>query len=313
MTPLTQTVGGGTVNSFTWTFTATNAGNVAPASMTVPAGWTAPTAAAGPGHVTIGAGTCGSTFASITGTGPWVITVNQKPPSGTCAQNQTFTIGYGQATAPATAGTSTFTVAPGASVQPTVVVTTPTASISGIVYNDVNGNGTFDTGIDTGVSGVSVARTGTSSGTGTTDVNGAYSFIGLAPGTYNVDYTVPTGYSNIGTKPISGIVLAIGASSTGNNFFMRRSTATTLARTSGASPSTYGASLTFTATVTSASGINPSTGAVTFKDGAATVCSAVSLTGNTAVCSIATLSVAGSPHSITADYSGTTTARAFWR
>ena len=64
--------------------------------------------------------------------------------------------------------------------------------------------------------------------------------------------------------------------------------------------------MTFTATVT-ATGGNPSgVGSVTFKDGPSTICAAVSLTGNTAQCATSTLSVGGSPHSITAVYSGAT-------
>ncbi len=79
-------------------------------------------------------------------------------------------------------------------------------------------------------------------------------------------------------------------------------TTTTLA--SSLNPSTSGANVTFTATVT---GSAP-TGTVNFKDGAASIagCSAVALTGagnsRTATCSTASLSVA--THSITASYGG---------
>src|SRR5439155_6740318 len=100
------------------------------------------------------------------------------------------------------------------------------ASIAGTVYNDVNGNGGFDSGVDTGISGVTVSLSGTSSGT-TTTVNGAYSFTSLTAGTYNVDYTEPTGYANTGAiKPISSIVLAYGATSSEYNYFARRTTST---------------------------------------------------------------------------------------
>src|SRR5207302_8324247 len=64
----------------------------------------------------------------------------------------------------------------------------------------------------------------------------------------------------------------------------------------------------FTATVTAnaPSTINPaSTGSVTFKDGSTTLCSAVAIdSGGKATCAINSLDVAGSPHSITAIYSG---------
>ena len=73
---------------------------------------------------------------------------------------------------------------------------------------------------------------------------------------------------------------------------------------SSSNPSTFGASVTFTATVT---GIAP-TGSVNFKDGASSIanCSATAVSGSgnarTASCTINTLSVA--THSITAAYSG---------
>jgi hypothetical protein len=84
-----------------------------------------------------------------------------------------------------------------------------------------------------------------------------------------------------------------------------RTTTTALALTSGVNPSTYGSSVTFTATVTALGGNPSSVGAVTFTDGATTLCSAVALSGNTASCTTAALAV--SSHNITASYSGTTT------
>ncbi len=78
----------------------------------------------------------------------------------------------------------------------------------------------------------------------------------------------------------------------------------TSAVVSSKNPSTFGASVTFTATVT---GIAP-TGSVNFKDGAASItgCSAVALAGSgnsrTATCSTSALTAA--THSITAAYSG---------
>src|SRR5207302_3765535 len=83
---------------------------------------------------------------------------------------------------------------------------------------------------------------------------------------------------------------------------------TTTTLVSNLNPSTYGQSVTFTATVTAnaPSTINPaSTGSVTFKDGSTTLCSAVAIdSGGKATCAINSLDVAGSPHSITAIYSG---------
>ncbi|MCX6736147.1 MAG: YDG domain-containing protein [Candidatus Parcubacteria bacterium] len=70
-------------------------------------------------------------------------------------------------------------------------------------------------------------------------------------------------------------------------------------------PQTYGTSVTFTATVTPASG-GPATGTVTFKDGVTTIGTGT-LSAGVATYSTSTLSVAGSPHSITAVYGGDTT------
>jgi predicted outer membrane repeat protein len=67
---------------------------------------------------------------------------------------------------------------------------------------------------------------------------------------------------------------------------------------SSVNPSAFGQNVTFTATVT---GQSPS-GNVTFKDGATTLCSAVTLSAGSAGCSTSTLSVAS--HPITATYNG---------
>src|SRR5439155_1702157 len=83
---------------------------------------------------------------------------------------------------------------------------------------------------------------------------------------------------------------------------------TTTTLVSSLNPSTYGQSVTFTATVTanSPSTINPSsTGSVTFKDGSTNLCWAVATDSyGKATCAINSLDAAHSPHSITAIYSG---------
>ena len=116
----------------------------------------------------------------------------------------------------------------------------PPASLTGTVYADNNNNGRIDTG-ETGLSGVAVTLTGTDdtgavvSLTGNTTASGGYTFADLRPGTYTVSEPAqPGGTVNGITTPgslggtattvdvlpsaISGIVLAPGASSTGNNF-----------------------------------------------------------------------------------------------
>ncbi|WP_420266724.1 Ig-like domain-containing protein [Candidatus Magnetominusculus dajiuhuensis] len=75
-------------------------------------------------------------------------------------------------------------------------------------------------------------------------------------------------------------------------------TSTTTSVSSSENPSNYGDSVTFTATVT---GVSP-TGAVTFKDGVATI-AAISLNGG-GQASFSTSSLSGGTHSITAGYGG---------
>jgi len=100
-----------------------------------------------------------------------------------------------------------------------------------------------------------------------------------------------------------------GAQLTNENFTLTPSvvgTNTTVATSS--SPSIYGSSVTFTATVTRASGTNTPTGTVAIKDGATAICTTTNLSGSasspSAFCSVSNLPVVGSPHSITAVYGG---------
>lgn len=72
--------------------------------------------------------------------------------------------------------------------------------ISGNVFVDINRNGIKDTG-ETNYQGVTITRTGPSSGSTTTDASGNYVFTNLTSGTYTTSISVPTGYIN--TTPIS--------------------------------------------------------------------------------------------------------------
>lgn len=120
--------------------------------------------------------------------------------------------------------------------------------------------------------------------------------------TLSVNATKPPGCNGNSTVVISSNQVTLNVNSAA------RATTTTLARTAGTSPSTYGDSLAFTATVNSSAG-SPTAGqgTVTFKDGTNAIsgCSNVALNGSSqATCTTSTLNVAGSPHSITAEYSG---------
>src|SRR6202008_2583023 len=95
VTPASQSVTAGSVNTLVWTSTALNSANVATTTSTIPAGWTAPQSAAGPGQVTVTAGTCAASLNSIAGQ---VITINQA--AGGCNNGTTFTLTYANVTAP---------------------------------------------------------------------------------------------------------------------------------------------------------------------------------------------------------------------
>jgi uncharacterized surface anchored protein len=67
--------------------------------------------------------------------------------------------------------------------------------VSGVKFNDVNGNGVRDTD-EPGLAGVTIQLTDAASTvrTTTTDASGAFSFTGLAAGSYVVSEVVPTGF-----------------------------------------------------------------------------------------------------------------------
>ncbi|MEZ5039334.1 MAG: SdrD B-like domain-containing protein [Saprospiraceae bacterium] len=71
-----------------------------------------------------------------------------------------------------------------------------TTSLGDYVWEDLNGNGIQDDG-DTGVEGVTVNlkdESGEVIETTTTGPDGSYSFTGLDPGTYSVQFVLPSGY-----------------------------------------------------------------------------------------------------------------------
>lgn len=182
VTPLSQTVAPGSTNTFVWTFTAQNAANVQTLAFTVPAGWTAPQTGAGPGQVSVAAGTCAASLAGVSG---MIITVDQGPGSGTCANNTTFTLTYANATAPSPPSTTGYTFSNQHGQSPTVTVTgdttAPTVTINQavgqndptnaspinftVVFSEPTTN--FVTG-DVTISGTAGATTQLVTGSGTT-------------------------------------------------------------------------------------------------------------------------------------------------
>ncbi|MEM1333306.1 MAG: SdrD B-like domain-containing protein, partial [Actinomycetota bacterium] len=81
------------------------------------------------------------------------------------------------------------------------------ASIGDFVWHDVDADGVYDSGTESGIDGVELTLTGGSLPVGgittVTSAGGAYAFSNLAPGTYTVTVTdVPTGYSLSTTNPL---------------------------------------------------------------------------------------------------------------
>lgn len=102
---------------------------------------------------------------------------------------------------------------------------TKLGSISGMKFEDKNGNSMKDVG-DSGLSGWTISLTGATNASVQTDVSGNYSFNNLLPGTYQVCETLQSGWAQ--TSPGSGytcpdgkgyeVVLSAGQTSTGNDF-----------------------------------------------------------------------------------------------
>jgi hypothetical protein len=111
------------------------------------------------------------------------------------------------------------------------------------------------------------------------------------------------GYASPGSHPITAVY-------SGDTNYKTATTSTltesvflnsSVAVVSSVNPSVVGQQVTYTATV-SGTGATP-TGTVTFKDGATTICSAVTVTSGQAICN-QTYTAPSSTHSITASYSG---------
>jgi uncharacterized repeat protein (TIGR01451 family) len=81
-------------------------------------------------------------------------------------------------------------------------------TVSGVVFNDANGDGVQNAG-EAGISGVTVALSGV--GSTTTDASGAYSFSSVAPGAYTVTETDPSGYTSTTTNVVYISVASGGA------------------------------------------------------------------------------------------------------
>jgi hypothetical protein len=76
------------------------------------------------------------------------------------------------------------------------------SSISGIVFEDLNGNKTRETG-EPLINGMVITLNGPENALDTTDINGAYTFSNLIPGIYTVSESLPSGW--VTSTPNGGI------------------------------------------------------------------------------------------------------------
>ncbi|MFN2404596.1 MAG: Ig-like domain repeat protein, partial [Pyrinomonadaceae bacterium] len=322
VTPLSQSVAAGSTNTFAWVFTATNSGNQQTTTFTVPAGWTTPQVAAGPGQVTVagsGASPCNVSLQSIAG---MVITIRQSPPSpatGTCTNGTSFTLTYANATAPTPAATTTYTfdnqhgqdpqviVTANANVATTLMLAAPSpASVAFGSTGPVTLSATLTrTTGGAAVAGATIDFTvdGTSVGTGVTNGSGVATFSYNPSALTAGPHTVQASFAG---EVISGTTYTSSTSGTQTLTVNKRDTLTTVS--SSLNPSAFGESVSFTATVagTGAGAGNPSGGSVQFKIDGANFGAPVALAGGSASSgSISTLT-AGS-HTIEAFFTSTDT------
>lgn len=115
-------------------------------------------------------------------------------PPGTYSLSEAVPAGYYQ-TFPGGSGTLAITVT-GGQVSTASFGNRLLGAISGMKFNDVNGNGLLDSG-ETGLAGVTIvekASDGTTRST-TTGQDGSFSFTGVIPGDVTVSEVVPSGFS----------------------------------------------------------------------------------------------------------------------
>jgi len=93
----------------------------------------------------------------------------------------------------------------------------PTGTISGAVWNDVDGDGVWDAG-ESGLAGVTVALSGGASATTATGPDGSYSFGALAAGDYAVESFGPGGMAPTTASPVQVALPTDDAAAAGVDF-----------------------------------------------------------------------------------------------
>ena len=97
----------------------------------------------------------------------------------------------------------------------------PTGAISGMKFNDIDGDGTNDGGSDPGLAGWTIEldkdANGTVDATTVTGAGGTYSFTGLTAGTYRIREVGQVGWTQTTVNP-GDVTVVSGTNSTGNNF-----------------------------------------------------------------------------------------------
>ncbi|MBI3195054.1 MAG: HYR domain-containing protein, partial [Ignavibacteriae bacterium] len=98
----------------------------------------------------------------------------------------------------------------------TINVSPAPATISGMKFNDKNGNGVKDAE-DTGLQGWVINLTGSATASATTDASGNYSFGNLSVGTYTVREVAQSGWTQTTANP-ADITVTLGQNVTGVDF-----------------------------------------------------------------------------------------------
>jgi protocatechuate 3,4-dioxygenase beta subunit len=127
-------------------------------------------------------------------------------------------------TAPPPPGTYTVAATSGQDASGLVFGNFQLATISGQVYDDLNGDGSNDGGTDPGLPGWTVNlldSSGNVVATTTSDVNGDYSFLNLGYGNYTIEEVNQAGWYQ--TQPVNppgtySVLVTSGADATGNDF-----------------------------------------------------------------------------------------------